>query len=400
MKTCNICVEEIHEALFIKCPKCDNEFCHTCFKEYAKTLKQEVKCMCCNMDWDQAFVYRNIPLHIVYTVLREKREDVLYEREKAQLPAAQLEIQGVKYRAEVEAEMRQLILRLNELKLIRNQTPKSKKDNEEPVNTVVCGCPKEECRGFITKPGYSCGICETMMCSKCYMVKGRDQVHVCKGEDLETAKTLKAETKPCPGCGATSQKVEGCSQCWCCVCKKAWNWSTGQLDHGAVHATDYLNYLRKNGQHVPRAEGDDADADCDNRTWSRFPRCVTSGSGGKIDQALRIYRKVGEYQYPGNRQTPVYNNVDIAMQYLENEIDEKKWRALILKRDKQNTFNLEIDNMKNAYFHGHTDMFAAYVRNKDPKIINNILAFQKMMEDEFVKLAVVFKSRRKVPFAV
>lgn len=403
MKTCSICIEEVHDALFIKCPMCVNEYCHSCFKEYVKTLKNEVKCMCCNTEWEQAFIYRNLPLHIVYTVLKSKRADILLEREKAQLPAAQLQMQRRNNILAVNKEIQELKDRLYVLREHQRNGYRTLSDDSNKVNPLVCGCPLDTCRGFITKPGYKCGICETAICRKCNVILGT--VHECKEEDIKTVKVLKSDTKPCPGCGAASKKTDGCNQVWCIMCKKAWNWNTGKLENGAVHATDYLNFLRRNGQTVPRAAGDDRCPNA-NDSWRRFPRqfarYTLEMEKTQYDHIIKIYQRVAEYEYEGMRRGPVMDNADIAISYLENKIDEKKWTALIVKRDKQFTFDTEIATMKTAFFYGLCDIFSRFVLHPSLRtdIIKEILEFEKMMLSEYSKLANVFKSKRKAPFSV
>ena len=174
------------------------------------------------------------------------------------------------------------------------------------------------------------------------------------------------------------------------------------LEHGAVHATDYINYIRRNGHNVPRAVGDE----CNRRNWHRFPMLFPAyGESSKMkrqEQAdvLHIYQKMAELEYFGNRQLPISNNMDIAISYLEKKIDVEKWKALIIKRDKQNTFDTEIAIMKNAYFHGLSDIFNRFVlhASERDKIVKEIFGFHRMMLAEFNNLATAFKSKRKAPF--
>ena len=398
MKTCGICVEQVNPALFINCPKCNNEYCHNCFKQYVNTLTNEIKCMCCTKTWDQAFIYRNLPLHIVYSVIKEKRIDILYEQEKAMLPIAQFELQQKNVRKAAQQEIYLLKNRIRELKELII-TP-NKVISTSRAQTIVCGCPISECRGFITKPDYSCGMCNLNICKECHQIVQEN--HECNKDDVETVKVILATTKSCPGCGATSRKTEGCNQVWCMVCKKAWNWTTGQLEYGAIHATDFLNYLRKNGQFVPRAVGDEVLDRC--TLWQRFPLVLRSRKPEVLhsyERLINIYQRVAETSYiiPVEQ---IQNNTDIAIMYLENRIDEKKWRFLIMKRDKQHTFNVELSKIKNAFFHGLRDMFTSFVSAKTSKewhtIVDSIFEFHDMIVYEYYKLAIAFKSKKKCPF--
>ena len=79
-------------------------------------------------------------------------------------------------------------------------------------------CPAEECRGFLST-AYKCGICEKHTCSDCLEClgltddSGLDALkagHTCKPENVESAKAIKKETRPCPKCGARIFKIDGC----------------------------------------------------------------------------------------------------------------------------------------------------------------------------------------------
>ena len=88
--------------------------------------------------------------------------------------------------------------------------------NEEDVQErvkrkFVQKCQKEGCRGFLSSQ-WKCGICEEWTCKDCLEVIGPDKnvEHVCKKENLESAKLIKKETRSCPKCATPIFKINGC----------------------------------------------------------------------------------------------------------------------------------------------------------------------------------------------
>ncbi len=82
---------------------------------------------------------------------------------------------------------------------------------ERQKRKFVQKCQKEGCRGFLSSQ-WKCGICEEWTCKDCLEVIGPDKnvEHVCKKENLETAKMIKKETRPCPKCATPIFKISGC----------------------------------------------------------------------------------------------------------------------------------------------------------------------------------------------
>ena len=88
--------------------------------------------------------------------------------------------------------------------------------NEEDVQErvkrkFIHKCQKEGCRGFLSSQ-WKCGVCEEWTCKECLEVIGPDKnvEHVCKKENLESAKLIKKETRPCPKCATPIFKINGC----------------------------------------------------------------------------------------------------------------------------------------------------------------------------------------------
>lgn len=113
-------------------------------------------------------------------------------------------------------------------------------DRTPVVHRFTRACMKGDCRGYINT-AFKCGLCETVFCKECHAIDTED--HICKEDDVATAKLIMSDTKPCPGCSISVHKIDGCNQMWCTQCKTAWDWKTGSIQK-KVHNPHYFEYLR------------------------------------------------------------------------------------------------------------------------------------------------------------
>ena len=206
---------------------------------------------------------------------------------------------------------------------------------------MMC-CPAENCRGFLST-SYKCGICEKYTCSECLEVLGLISetntldiikgAHTCKPENIESAKTIKKETRPCPKCGARIFKIDGCDQMWCTVdgCSTAFSWNTGHIVTGRVHNPHYYEWLRRNGAgEAPREIGDIPCGGIPNLTI--FMRSImhnTVLSNDEKNRILEIHRNIIDLearlvQFPARPEA--HMNKYINVRYLMNIIDEISWK--------------------------------------------------------------------------
>ncbi len=118
-------------------------------------------------------------------------------------------------------------------------------------NTSKIPCIKEDCRGYLSSEN-RCGICDTEVCDKCMILK--EDEHKCNNDDIETAKSIKENTKPCPKCNVRIYKSEGCDQMWCVNCHTTFSWTTNKINNGEVihnpHYIELANKLNTNTDNV------------------------------------------------------------------------------------------------------------------------------------------------------
>lgn len=217
---CQICDEPLNKStrLLVECPYCKFECCRTCCETY--TLNEStIKCMNteCAKEWSRKHIREIFTLVFINGPLREHREKLLFDKERALLPATQPIIEGKliakKIDKEIEkfySEVSALHKKIAELTREKHQALNRKSGGTERA-AFVRACPDEDCRGFLSTQ-WKCGICEKWTCPDCHIIKGytRDADHTCNPDDVATAQLLAADTKPCPQCGTGIFKIDGC----------------------------------------------------------------------------------------------------------------------------------------------------------------------------------------------
>jgi hypothetical protein len=197
----------------------------------------------------------------------------------------------------------------------------------------IMKCGADECRGFLST-AYKCGTCETWTCPDCLVVLGLDKTvaHTCAPDAVESAKTIRAETRPCPKCAARIFKIDGCDQMWCVVegCNTAFSWNTGQIVTGVVHNPHYYEWLRRQGGGTAPREAGDIPCGGLPGFWPllqafRAARILPAES----HDIERIHRMLTDFEgrlaeYPSRM--PQLLNKEINVKYLMNDMTEAEWQ--------------------------------------------------------------------------
>lgn len=232
----------------------------------------------------------------------------------------------------------------------------------------IRACPDGDCRGYLSSQ-WKCGICNKVVCSKCNLVK-IDESHECKEDDIETAKLLRENTKPCPKCSTGIFKIDGCDQMWCTQCHTAFSWKSGHIQT-RVHNPHYYEWIRQN-DNVNNVPADGNVYVCgqalDNTLYRRIARVcrflkeITSvelyGTLHKekldelrkniynIDITLGCYIQsiihIQEVLVPKYRTDDVNNNLELRIRYLSKEIDENTFKNRIQRSNKLHEKKKEI----------------------------------------------------------
>ena len=217
--TCQICIEPLNKStrLLIQCPFCAYECCRSCCETYILN-ETGVKCMNpeCAKQWSRKHIRERLTLVFINNRLKEHTEKILFDKERALLPATQPIVEGkleaVKIQKEIHIAYDEIsVIRKKIDELLLKKTRVLDRKPRAEARGFVRACPDEDCRGFLSSQ-WKCGICDKWTCPDCHIIKGftRDSEHTCNEDDLATARLLASDTKPCPKCGTGIFKIDGC----------------------------------------------------------------------------------------------------------------------------------------------------------------------------------------------
>ncbi len=91
-----------------------------------------------------------------------------------------------------------------------------------------------------------CQKCGKIYCHRCYEEKQRkDDKHICKKENLDTALLIREITKPCPSCLVPIEKASksSCNLMECTNCNACFEWNNLRILSGAIDSGKLKNYM-------------------------------------------------------------------------------------------------------------------------------------------------------------
>lgn len=269
---------------------------------------------------------------------------------------------------------------------------------------VVCKCPGD-CRGFIVKPAYKCGLCEIKICSTCHVNLSENEEHTCKPEDVETAQFIKRTSKPCPKCAAMIHKIEGCDQMWCTACNTPFSWITGNIiRNSAIHNPHYYEWMNnhngrldENVHNVNNCEGlpDYYHVLTHVRIVSkddRFNRYIS-----KIHRLCTHVRHLCNDNQNGavNYENTFFTNLRLRMQWMQKEITDKMYDTQLHKKYKKKIVCQKIEQVHQLVVTLASDVFHRLLRdnNADDKAsyIREFEEIYKYANTCFEKLHNIYK---------
>lgn len=394
---CSVCIEDFTKQPSrkqAKCPYCDITVCVRCTQTYLEGTHEDPHCMGCRRGWTREVLDSLCLITWINGDYKKHRENVLFDRERSRLPAAQIVLERQKKAKELEPLKKQINQQINALEIqiaelrsnyyivdrqIYDYTrgrepgvtqPQEKEEKERRV--FIMPCPASGCRGFLSQ-AYKCGVCEMYTCPDCRDIKGaeRDAPHTCNPDVKATVERLKKETRPCPECGASIFKVEGCQQMWCTACNTPFDWGTGKkITTGAIHNPHYFEYLRKtNGGVMPRNPGDIPCLANLPGAWSFDREVARKYTLNTNDAYLRLYQALNTIQHISAVEVHALannaeqlDNTDINVRYLLNEIDQNRWKQLLQQREKRRMKRDELRTRLEAFVAASVDIYGQIMR--------------------------------------
>jgi ribosomal protein S27AE len=325
----------------------------------------------CGKEWTRKHIREIFTLVFINGPLREHREKVLFDKERALLPATQPIIEGKilakKIDEEIIGHQKRISLINREIAVLYQQKTQAltRKSKTTERSAFVRACPDEDCRGFLSTQ-WKCGICEKWTCPECHIIKGytRDAEHVCNPDDVATAQLIAADTKPCPQCGTGIFKIDGCDQMWCTQCHTAFSWRTGRVEQN-IHNPHYFEWQRRTGGQVIRNPNDViCGRNLDHYLYESFSRLLRTNYSdtpnyrqilSRMDNTIRHGIHILHVERPTE---PNYErrNEDLRVQYLMKEITEEEMRALLQRDDKRHHRNQELAEIYTLLVNTVTDI--------------------------------------------
>lgn len=295
---CDICFEIFNKSTHkpIECMYCHKTTCVKCIRTYLLTTYDEPHCMKCKTAWERDFWMDKVPKAFINDELKTHREKILLEREKSLMPVTQHIVERIVRTKRIKeaivelekklppintayssimysptlsddekyAQLKELSKQRAEIYFeieFRNRLLYNPLQQQSKVERAqfVRACPVTDCRGFLSSR-WKCGICENYTCKDCHEVIGKDietTNHKCKQENIETAKLLDKDSRPCPKCASLIFKISGCDQMFCTQCNTAFSWNTGLIiTNGQIHNPHYFDYLQRNpNAHIQENNG-------------------------------------------------------------------------------------------------------------------------------------------------
>lgn len=414
--SCQVCCDDFNQSSRsrVKCHQCDYEVCAACASTYLCDTPEYAHCMNCKKGWDRGFMYKNISKAFVRTRYKKAREKHLFDKEMAMMPATQAEVELIKYRKKQEMKIAdiygEISARKNELRSIMVVDVVSKKmaiqleveiymlmrkidlckfkmnnggGESRAKKSFIRKCGHGECRGFLSTQ-WKCGICERYTCKNCLEIEREG--HVCNPDNVETARLLSHDSKPCPSCGTVIFKIEGCDQMYCVMCNTPFSWRTGMIVTGRIHNPHYYEYLRVRGHGAaPREIGDIPCGGLPNRAeLPNVPRDLYEDVMGAYRLCLHVQNETMMTLEP--RETRQYR-----IDYLMNNMSELEFRRCIQRVEKANAKKLEVRLIFSTFTDVVSDLFRNVSRSSDyQKMVVELRNLVNYINSQFEVVAEVF----------
>lgn len=421
--SCEVCCDAFNRSSRskISCPYCPFSACSGCSERYLLDTTQDAHCMSCRKGWSREILVDNFSFKFISHGYKNRRESLLLEREKSLMPATQPYVEferNIRKIANDIDQLRQLAAHHNERWAAVLRIPHAVfavehgLDNEfdalilqhqmgfehrklgcniaidiehkewyrgrlsmqlhgQTIETVrrvfVRACPAGDCRGFLSQ-AWKCGMCDNWTCPECHEVKGKekDGPHVCDPNNVETAKLLAKDSRPCPKCASVIFKIDGCDQMYCTQCHTAFSWRTGRVEMGTIHNPHYYEYHRQRGT-LQRNPGD---VPCGGFPMIHqvFSKCASIRNNSQVLNAHRTYGHCQRTVIP-RYTTGLQDNRDMRIKFMIGDISEDEFKRKIQQREKARHRKTEIMQVMEMYTNVLNDLFQALIEDGDVDVL-------------------------------
>lgn len=369
MFTCGVCCDDVKD--LATCKDCRFEVCVSCARRYLlESTRDSADCMKCHAIWNREKLLDTFTKQWVTGEWKKHRETVLFERERGMMPATQLYINWLTQFEELKTRRKTILMEINRLKSLNTSAanqqlralrlerrqlqvaittqsqndptlPQTRTQTQTHNKQLACPCPVEGCMGFVEASSWQCGICKTLVCKECYEVT--THVHVCKHENVLTAQALKKESKPCPHCAVPTFRISGCSQMWCVICHKPWDWNTGvKVNEGEViHNPHYFEWAGRNGEREGLVWL------APDERWQHDPTVLpplqlqirASRTPDDVRKLSILNRRLAHLWGEERRKLTernLHDNLDLRVRFMRRQVTDVQFMRLLQQREKKN----------------------------------------------------------------
>jgi len=423
MSTCAVCIEKFtnqpHKKQAI-CPYCPIEACVKCTQTYLLGTHEDPHCLGCRKSWTREVMDTILLTTWINGDYKIHRQNILLDRERSKLPAAQLIVERRKL-ANVYIDSRNGIadeIQLMETELIKKRNEfyrlsriidiysrghdpfangHDSNEVKEERRAFIMPCTASGCRGFLSQ-AYKCGVCDNYTCPDCHELKGptkEDTTHICDPNTIATVRSMKKDCKACPECGTNIFKIEGCNQMFCTNCNTPFDWTTGRkIVHGAIHNPHYFEYLRAtNGGVMPRNPGDiPCIANLPNawqfdRELVRRFMGIPSELTGFLYNSLNTITHIQHVEIPNQtNHAEDMDNIEANVKYLKQEYTEVRWKQILQQREKRRIKRDEVRMRYEAFVGACVDIYG--------RIMSHARKYEKIGKAEISNLTAVCEEAR------
>lgn len=359
-KDCFVCCTGKSISKIFNCSnnECNFDVCIDCSKKYLLNSVQEEHCMNCKNFIEYESFLSQFDKKWIFGPYKKHKENVLIDIEKQRFKDDMAEIA-------IENEIKRLdIIIKKEYQKYRNAVDKlylEKSNLRKPINKTKYisnyQCPSQECHGFLDNQ-FKCGLCTQETCKKCYILLDKtnpDEIHECNEEQIETFKKIKEESKTCPSCGEFISKISGCDQMFCVKCGTAFSWKTGQIEKGIVHNPHAHTFFQNNPEladiYRNNVNGNNG-GECrnpipplqllTNKFLIEYKRIVQN-----LHRTVAEFRQYYRNNYVRKIDSTITNNLnkDYRHEFLNKNINEKRFKQIIHQRYKKHNFDKQLANL-------------------------------------------------------
>jgi hypothetical protein len=398
MGECIICYDKFTTSVRkeILCPHCHSTTCCSCVKKYLLESAKDPHCPSCSKAWTRFFLQQNLPKSFIDNDYAKCRANILWSKEESYIPQAQIKAirvqkadeyteskiipitKTLKQLREKELELRKTISELeNELYYrkdtrgnILNGTINDEENKVEIIeieiekNSFKRKCANQGCLGWLSS-SWKCGLCENYTCIDCFKIIGKkkkseaEEEHICDPSDIETAKLIKASTKPCPKCGEAIEKGEGCDVMFCTSCHTGFNWITRKvLQDTQIHNPHYFEWQANNTN-----QGQNNNF-CNNRLGGFMVNRVASHYRTQFGKMIRMIMHVEDIEYAKYDYHFTHeNNEDLLVEYLLKRKTKEEIKRTLQNRERRTEREKAIRDVLETFVMAGKDIVYSILQN-------------------------------------